>query len=106
MPIDKFDFLRSLLARLSLVIMWLTVFVFHLTLFVLALVALWFFQIPPQTLVAQFLAFAQSLHAAIASLIGVSVLTVLVLWVKLWMRIYGAVITPYLFRDIDEARRS
>lgn len=97
----QFDYLFSLLQRMSLVIMWLTFFVFHLTLFVIALVVLWLLQIPPQTLVEQFAQFARSLHVAIAGLFGITAATILGLWVKLWTKIYGKVVTPYLFREID-----
>lgn len=89
-----------------MVVMWLTFAVFHLTLFVVALVALWWLQIPPETLVERFVSFAQSLHVAVAGLFGLSVATILALWVKLWRRVYGKVITPYLFRDVDEVMRS
>ncbi|HYS88531.1 MAG TPA: hypothetical protein VEN78_26540 [Bradyrhizobium sp.] len=104
--ISTFDILRALLLRLSMVVMWLTFFVFHLTLFVLAVVALWWLRIPPETLVEQLASFAQSLSAALAGLVGLSALTILGLWVKLWRRVYGKVVTPYLFRDIDEYIRT
>lgn len=104
--LSPIDFVYLLVRRLAVLVMWLTFAVFHLALFVIALVALCALQIPPQTLVEQFVAFAQSLHAAVAGLFGLSVLTILVLWVKLWRRVYGKLITPYLFRDVDEAMRS
>ena len=104
--ITTFDYLHTLLMRLGLVVMWLTFTVFHLTVFVLGLVVLWWLRIPPERLVEQFLTFAQSLHVAIAGLFGISVLTLLAIWVRLWRRIYGKVITPYLFRDITEYMRA
>jgi hypothetical protein len=91
----------SLIARLSLLVMWLTFALFHLALLVVGLYALWWLQIPPQQLGERFLSFVHSLPAAIAGVLGVSALTILVLWIKLWRRIYGKITTPYLFRDID-----
>ena len=86
--------------------MWLTFAVFHLALFVVALIVLWSLQIPPQRLVEQFVSFAQSLHIAVAGLFGLSVATILALWVKVWRRVYGKLITPYLFCGVDEVMRS
>ncbi len=104
--VSTFDYLHTLLMRLSMVVMWLTFFVFHLTLFVLAVVALWWLRIPLETPVEQLASFAQSLPAALAGLFGLSALTILGLWVKLWRRAYGKVVIPYLFRDIDEHMRT
>ena len=104
--ISTFDYLHTLLMRLSMVVMWLTFFVFHLTFFVLAVVALWWLRIPLETPVEQLASFAQSLPAALAGLFGLSVFTILGLWVKLWRRIYGKVVIPYLFRDMDEYMRT
>ena len=104
--ISTFDYLHTLLVRLSMVVMWLTFFVFHLTLFVLAVVALWWLRIPLETPVEQLASFAQSLPAALAGLFGLSALTVLGLWVTLRRRVYGKVVTPYLFRDIVDRTRT
>lgn len=103
--ISHIALLSSLLQRLAMVVMWLTFAVFHLTLFVLALLALWALQIPPQLLVEQSLECARSLHAAVAGVLGLSAATILVLWVKLWRKGYAKLITPYLFRDVDEVMR-
>lgn len=104
--ISHFDYLNLLLMRLSMLVMWLTFFVFHLTIFVLALVTLWWVQIPPETLFEQLAQFAQSRSAAIVGLLGVSALTILALWVKVWRKAYSKIVTPYLFRDADEVMRA
>jgi hypothetical protein len=85
--------------------MWLTFAVFHLGLLVLLLCVVWWNQILPKELLGQFFVFAQSLPAAIAGVIGLSVLAILGLWIKLWRKIYGKITTQYLFRDIDATTR-
>ena len=104
--LSTIDFVYLIVQRLALVVMWLTFAVFHLALFVIVLIVLWSLQIPPQTLVEQFVSFAQSRHAAVVGLLGISAATILVLWVKLWRIVYGKLITPYLFRDVNEVMRS
>ncbi len=99
---NSFDVLHSLLARLSLIVMWMWFAVVHLVLFQFGLFALWWLQIPPQKLCAQFLEFVQSLPVLLAGVMGVSVLTILSLWVWMLRKIYAKIAVSYLFKDINE----
>jgi len=105
--IEPFEFLHSLLMRLSLVIMWLACLVFHLTLLVFFLTAAWFWQISPET-VGEFATYLfQRLHGAnflaVLAFLGVSGGLALYWYVRLWRKLYGTLVVPFLFRDIDGA---
>lgn len=95
------DALHSLLLRLSIIMMWLTVALVHLALFLILFATVWYFEIPPRILLERFFGFVQSLPVAIAGVLGVSALTILLLWLKLCRIVFGKLTTPFLFRDID-----
>jgi hypothetical protein len=105
--IQPFEFLHSLLGRLSLVIMWLACAVFHLALIVVFLTAAWFWQIAPETVEGFAIDLFQRMHGATllaaVGLLGVSGGLALYWYIRFWRKIYGALVTPFLFRDIDDA---
>lgn len=105
--IERFDFLHSLLMRLSLVVMWLVCAVFHLTLLVFFLTASWFWQISPETIEEFATYLFQRLHGAtflaVVGFLGVSGSLALYWYIRLWRKLYGALVLPFLFRDIDRA---
>jgi len=102
---EPFDYLHSLLKRLALVVMWLAFAVFHLALLACALAAAWFWQISPETASEFATSLFQQWRGAsflgILGFLGFSGGLALYWYVRMWRKIYGALVTPFLFRDID-----
>lgn len=105
--VEPFDFLRSLLMRLSLIVMWLAFAVFHLTLAMLLLAAAWAWEVSPATIEATATSLLQRWRdtnlAAVVGFLGASGGLALYWYVKAWKRLYSAFAVPFLFKDIDDA---
>lgn len=108
--ISKLDTVHSLLMRLALVVMWLAFAAFHLTPLSLFLAAAWFWQFGPEAVSAGATDLFRRTHGpmllAILGLLGVSGLTALYRYTRVWRKFYSAFVTPFLFKDINEAVRS
>jgi hypothetical protein len=92
-----------LIARVVGALMWLTFFVFHLTLAVIALFALWYFQVQPQQLVKSFVAIdASPLVKVVLFLLGTGLgMLLLRFYVKMWRRLFLTATNHYFFEVID-----
>ena len=99
------ELLHAVLLQLSVVVMWLTFAIFNFALILLALLFFWLLSITPTELFAWVDGFYQSAHLGIfvstLALFGASLATVLYWYSRLWRKAYSAIVTPYLFKDID-----
>ena len=82
--------------------MWLTFISFHLILVVIGLLVLWWLQVQPESIQQWFLSVVESRPVAVLGFVGVSVATVLVLYVKAWRKLYAKLTTPYIFRGLAD----
>ena len=93
-----------LFTRLSKFVMWLTLALFHLTLAVLALALLWWWQVQPSQLAGSLVSIPASLTVQWIGLLGCSAATLLFLYVRLWRKAYSKIATPYFFRGVTDGR--
>lgn len=99
---------RSLVHRLSHLVMWMAFVLFHVSLLSAFLFVVWIYNIDtgvplslPRTVVRS-LPF-ESIWS-IAAFFGVSGATVLAIYVWCWKRLYWALAIPYLHRNIEKQR--
>ena len=95
-----------LVARLSIVVLWLVFAVFHLALLCLLLLLAWAFHIDSTAVAKPILAAGQFLGLSamwqILVGLGVSGVALLSAYVWCWKTLYTALVLPYLLKDIEQ----
>jgi len=86
-------------ARLSVHVMWLTFAVFHLSLVVAGLFLLWWYQLSPEQVATFLVSELDSSSARVFGWFGISVATLLFLYVRLWRKLYARMTMRYFFSD-------
>ena len=99
--IDPLSLLHSLLLRVSLLLMWTIFAVFHLGLALTGFFLIWITGETPATLSAAFLNTIQSTAVSVLGLLGMSLVGILTLYIQLWRMAYRALVTPFIFNDIN-----
>jgi hypothetical protein len=99
-----------LITRVGRLVMWISFMLFHVIIFVVAFFWLWITETTPAQLIAQTKA---TLHllldpttGAVLRYLGVSSLVaVAVAYVWLWRKIYSRLVTPFIFRPVNDYLR-
>ncbi len=78
----------------------------HLILFLILALVLWIYQIQPHQVTAKMISLSQALHLtnvfAVVSFFGLSGGTILLIYIKIWNRIYTKLSTPFIFKGANE----
>lgn len=93
-----------LLTRLGIVVMWLAFALFHLTLAVISLALLWWWQVPPSRFAELLAVVPASLSVQWLGILGCSAATLLVLYVLAWRRLYAKLTVPFFFRGVTDGK--
>jgi hypothetical protein len=107
--ISTVDLLHSLLQRLSLVVMWAVFAIFHASVILAFLFFVWLFEVSPTSIAETATAAYQRMHGpillSIAGLLGLSVLVAIRYYILAWRKLYGRIVVPFLWRDVDRHLR-
>ena len=108
--IDPTKYLMSIIYAINYLLKWTIFCVMHLILLSTLALALWVCQIQPQQVMAKLISFSQALHLtnvfAVVSFFGLSGGTILLIYIKIWNRIYTRFSTPFIFKGANEYIKS
>lgn len=97
------EMVHTLLARLTLVVATLAFIALNLALATLGLLALWAWQVEPQAVLDGLLQFAQSRGGILLGLAGLSLATLLGMWIRFGIRAVQTRLSRFLWRGIRES---
>ena len=85
---------------------WTIFCVFHLILFSTLALGLWLYQIQPYQIMVKMISFSQALRLtnvfAVVAFFGISGGSILLVYIKIWNRIYTNLSTPFIFKGANE----
>jgi len=101
------DMLMVLITRLGKLVMWIVFMLFHLGLFVAAFFWLWITETTPTYLIAQTKGLLHLLldptTGAVLRYLGIASVPVVVgAYIWAWRKAYSRLVTPFLFRPIND----
>lgn len=104
--IPPIDYVANLLHRLFHLVAWIAFALFNFSLLILFLFGMWAYNIDSSRLLSLLRKVALSLHLEetwqMFSFFGVSGLTLLVLYLWVWRKIYFSFAVPFLFKTVNE----
>lgn len=104
--VDITKYFMTIIYALHYILKWTIFCVFHLILLTILALVLWIYQVQPHQVMAKMISLPQVLHLtsvfALVAFFGVSGGTILLLYVKIWNRIYTKLSTPFIFKGANE----
>jgi len=104
--IDPIKYSMTIIYAIHYLLKWTIFCVIHLIFLSILGLALWIYQIQPHQVMAKMISFSQALHLtnvfAVVGFFGLSGGTILLIYIKIWNRIYTKFSTPFIFKGANK----